>query len=56
MIVNLLRTVLHKKAIWIMSKLESCYQELGQLKKFEETADVNRYKKELKWYTATIKS
>ena len=26
------------------------YQELGQLKKFEETADFNRYKKELKWY------
>jgi hypothetical protein len=26
------------------------YQELGQIKKFEETADFNRYKKELKWY------
>jgi hypothetical protein len=31
-------------------KNRELYQELGQIKKFEETADFNRYKKELKWY------
>jgi hypothetical protein len=31
-------------------KVRELYQELGQIKKFEETADFNRYKKELKWY------
>ena len=25
------------------------YEEIGQLKKFEETPDFNRYKKEQKW-------
>jgi hypothetical protein len=32
------------------NRTRELYQELGQLKKFEETADFNRYKKELKWY------
>jgi hypothetical protein len=31
-------------------KTRELYQELGKIKKFEETADFNRYKKELKWY------
>jgi hypothetical protein len=31
-------------------KTRQLYQEIGQIKKFEETADFNRYKKELKWY------
>jgi hypothetical protein len=31
-------------------KTRELYQELGQLKKFEETTDFNRYNKELKWY------
>ena len=31
-------------------KVRELYQELGQIKKFEETADFNRYKKELRWY------
>ena len=26
------------------------YEEIGQKKKFEETADYNRYRKEKKWY------
>jgi hypothetical protein len=40
----------HKKAIMDYVKTRELYQELGQIKKFEETADFNRYKKELKWY------
>jgi hypothetical protein len=32
------------------NKTRELYQELGQIKKFEETADFNRYNKELKWY------
>jgi hypothetical protein len=35
-------------------KTRELYQELGQIKKFEETADFNRYKKELKWYEDVI--
>ena len=31
-------------------KVESLYKEIGQEKKFKETADYNRYKKELRWY------
>ena len=31
-------------------KTRELYQELGQIKKFEETADFNRYRKELRWY------
>lgn len=37
------------------SKTRELYQELDQIKKFEETADFNRYKKELKWYDVTSK-
>ena len=32
------------------NKTRELYQEIGQIKKFEETADFNRYKKELRWY------
>ena len=31
-------------------KTEQLYKEIGQEKKFKETADYNRYKKEQKWY------
>ena len=31
-------------------KTEQLYKEIGQKKKFEETADYNRYRKEKKWY------
>ena len=31
-------------------KTEQLYEEIGQKKKFEETADYNRYRKEKKWY------
>ena len=31
-------------------KTRQLYQEIDQIKKFEETADFNRYKKELKWF------
>jgi hypothetical protein len=38
------------KAIMDYEKTKALYQELGQIKKFDETADFIRYKKELKWY------
>ena len=31
-------------------KTRQLYKEIDQLKKFEETADFNRYRKELRWY------
>lgn len=31
-------------------KTRQLYKDIDQLKKFEETADFNRYKKELRWY------
>ena len=31
-------------------KVRELYQELGQIKKFEETADFTRYRKEQRWY------
>ena len=36
-------------------KTEQLYEEIGQKKKFEETADYNRYRKEKKWFE-TVKS
>lgn len=33
-------------------KTEQLYEEIGQKKKFEETADYNRYRKEKKWFEA----
>ena len=31
-------------------KTEQLYEEIGQKKRFEETADYNRYRKEKTWY------
>ena len=31
-------------------KTKQLYEEIGQIKSLEETADFSRYKKELKWY------
>jgi hypothetical protein len=38
-----------KRIIMDYVKTRELYQELGQIKKFEETPDFNRYKKEQKW-------
>ena len=34
-------------------KVEQLYKEINQEKKFKETADYNRYKKEQKWHDDT---